>query len=199
MHHIFSNRARVWLMVFTSLFFGNSFESISQQLTTSNLPIIIIDTNGQEIPGEPKIPGTMKIIDNADIVNDINDFGLTALHIACRHNASHVVRKLTTMFDDDTLDLTARSLIGLETPLHLAAVHGHAETVIVLLEALRRRLSDDEYNKASRQYENFQRKLEQLKTRRSDVSDVRISGCPPHAHVPSPFEQLVHVLVGATF
>ena len=38
----------------------------------------------------------------------------------------------------------------------------------------RRRLSDDDYNKASRQYKNFQRKLEQLKNRSSDVSKVGI-------------------------
>lgn len=31
---------------------------------TSNLPIVIINTNGEEIPDEPKITGTMGIIDN---------------------------------------------------------------------------------------------------------------------------------------
>ena len=45
----------------------------AQELTTSNLPIIIIDTDGYDIPTEPKIPGTMKIIDNADGVNNITD------------------------------------------------------------------------------------------------------------------------------
>lgn len=36
----------------------------AQTLTTSNLPIIIVDTKGQRIPDEPKIIGTMAIIDN---------------------------------------------------------------------------------------------------------------------------------------
>jgi hypothetical protein len=36
----------------------------AQSFTSSNLPIIIIDTYGITIPDEPKIPGTMKIVDN---------------------------------------------------------------------------------------------------------------------------------------
>ncbi len=41
---------------------------------TSNLPIIKIDTQGQTIPDEPKIPATMGIIDNGpDSLNHIND------------------------------------------------------------------------------------------------------------------------------
>ncbi|MEW6006357.1 MAG: CotH kinase family protein [Stygiobacter sp.] len=35
-------------------------------LTSSNLPIIIIDTNGQAIPDEPKITASMKIIDKGN-------------------------------------------------------------------------------------------------------------------------------------
>ena len=34
------------------------------EFTSSNLPIIIIDTEGQQIPDDPKIPGGMKIINN---------------------------------------------------------------------------------------------------------------------------------------
>ena len=49
---------------------------------TSNLPIVIINTNGQEIPDEPKIAGTMGIIDNGpgnmnnqyDLPNDYDGF-----------------------------------------------------------------------------------------------------------------------------
>jgi hypothetical protein len=36
------------------------------EFTSSNLPIIIIDTNGQEIPDEPKIPAHLGIIFNGD-------------------------------------------------------------------------------------------------------------------------------------
>lgn len=48
----------------------------AQLLTQSNLPIVIINTFGQSIPNEPKIPGTMKIIDNGPgAVNHITDPG----------------------------------------------------------------------------------------------------------------------------
>ena len=46
----------------------------AQVLTNSNLPIVIISTNGEEIPDEPKIIGSMGIIFNGDgISNNVND------------------------------------------------------------------------------------------------------------------------------
>ena len=39
-------------------------KSFGQTLDSSNLPILIIDTQGQFIPDEPKIVSTIKIIDN---------------------------------------------------------------------------------------------------------------------------------------
>lgn len=46
----------------------------AQMLTESNLPIIIINTDANEIPDEPKIPATMGIIDNGDgQINNVND------------------------------------------------------------------------------------------------------------------------------
>ena len=39
----------------------------------SNLPLILIDTYGQEIPDEPRIPAYMGIINNSNGVNHIND------------------------------------------------------------------------------------------------------------------------------
>ena len=43
-------------------------------LTSSNPPIIVINTNGQEIPDEPKITADMGIIYNGSAVrNDITD------------------------------------------------------------------------------------------------------------------------------
>ncbi len=36
----------------------------AQAFTSSNLPIVLIDTGGQTIPDEPKIPGQMAVIDN---------------------------------------------------------------------------------------------------------------------------------------
>lgn len=44
------------------------------EFITSNLPIVILNTGGVAIPDEPKIDGTMGIIDNGPgIVNNVND------------------------------------------------------------------------------------------------------------------------------
>ena len=46
-----------------------------QILTNSNLPIIIINTGGANIPDEPKIPASFQIINNGSgLINNINDF-----------------------------------------------------------------------------------------------------------------------------
>lgn len=46
-----------------------------QTLTNSNLPIIIINTGGANIPDEPKIPASFQIINNGSgLINNINDF-----------------------------------------------------------------------------------------------------------------------------
>jgi len=55
------------------LLIGFSHLSLAgQELTTSNLPIIIIDTDGEGIRDEPKITAHMLILDDADGQNDIN-------------------------------------------------------------------------------------------------------------------------------
>lgn len=46
-----------------SITFGND-PAVSSVFTSSNLPIVIINTNNQAIPDEPKIQASMKIIDN---------------------------------------------------------------------------------------------------------------------------------------
>lgn len=53
------------LLLFILLPFTSPLFSRAQvNLTSSNLPVIIINTNGQEIPDDPKITADMKIIDN---------------------------------------------------------------------------------------------------------------------------------------
>lgn len=55
------------LFFFTTIFAQVNF-------TSSNLPIILINTNGTGIPDEPKVPATMKIIDNGSgNLNHIDD------------------------------------------------------------------------------------------------------------------------------
>jgi hypothetical protein len=44
-----------------------------QNFTTSNLPLIFINTQGKTIPDEPKLTALMKVINNANKVNNIND------------------------------------------------------------------------------------------------------------------------------
>ncbi|HEV7349063.1 CotH kinase family protein [Telluribacter sp.] len=43
---------------------GSGSYAGAQQLDSSNLPILLIDTHGQEIPNEPKIVASLKLIDN---------------------------------------------------------------------------------------------------------------------------------------
>ncbi|RLD55865.1 MAG: spore coat protein CotH [Bacteroidetes bacterium] len=60
------------LIILFLLFFVSS--AAQDTLTTSNLPIVIINTNGQEIPDEPKIDVDMGIIYNGPgELNHIND------------------------------------------------------------------------------------------------------------------------------
>lgn len=50
------------------------FSQNTVELTTSKLPIIVINTNGQEIPDEPKIVASMGIINNGyNVTNNITD------------------------------------------------------------------------------------------------------------------------------
>lgn len=62
----------ILLTAFLICFIGSK----AQLYESSNLPIIIISTNNVNIPDEPKIPGTMKIIDNGPgQINHITDPG----------------------------------------------------------------------------------------------------------------------------
>lgn len=62
---------KVICIVFMYVLFAVNIEG-QNTLTTSNLPIILIQTNGQWIPDDPKIDARMKIIDNGGL-NHIND------------------------------------------------------------------------------------------------------------------------------
>lgn len=46
---------------------------LGQTVTSSNLPLIFIDTQGQTIPDEPKIQGNMKIVNNSTGINRVTD------------------------------------------------------------------------------------------------------------------------------
>jgi CotH kinase protein len=59
---------RIYLLLFATCL---GFSLKAQNFTASNLPIILIETNGQAIPNEPKIEAKMKIIYNG--VGQINN------------------------------------------------------------------------------------------------------------------------------
>jgi hypothetical protein len=50
-----------------------SLTLFAQNYTQSNLPLILIDTQGKAISNEPKITALMKVINNPDKVNHVND------------------------------------------------------------------------------------------------------------------------------
>jgi subtilisin-like proprotein convertase family protein len=87
--------------------------------TSSNLPIVLIDTDGVDIPDEPAIPGTMKIIDNGDgAVNYVTDTpnGYSgAIDIELRGNYSQSLPQKPYKFE--TLDATGNeqdvSILGM--------------------------------------------------------------------------------------
>ena len=71
--------SRIFLCVIVFPFIGQSQNLQINDFTSSNLPIIVIETNGQEIVDEPKIAATMGIINNGpgirnEITDEFNDF-----------------------------------------------------------------------------------------------------------------------------
>ena len=90
-----------------------------QILTNSNLPIIIINTGGANIPDEPKIPASFQIINNGSgLINNINDFpnhynGFCG--IETRGNSTQGFQKKTysiELWNSDDED-TSASLLGM--------------------------------------------------------------------------------------
>ncbi len=94
--------------------------SISAQLLTeSKLPIIIINTNSNEIPDEPKIPAIMGIIDNGlGQTNNVNDaFNQYSGHIGIetRGNSTQLYEKKTytiELWDEQENEISA-ALLGM--------------------------------------------------------------------------------------
>ena len=87
--------------------------------TTSTLPIISIDTHGQDIPDEPKIMATCKVINNTGgKVNDITDPGTDytgEIGIELRGQSSQMFPKKPYSIElrkNSTID-TAASLLGM--------------------------------------------------------------------------------------
>lgn len=123
MKHIYLSQRHIFTFVVFS--FIGFFSSFSQQFTSSNLPIVIIDTdNGAEIPDDPRIFGTMKIIKRPDgsrnFVSDANnedylDYSGT-IDIETRGSTSQGLPKKPYGFstlEDDREDNDNVSLLGM--------------------------------------------------------------------------------------
>lgn len=61
------------LIVFSSALRPQDLQKPAAEFTSSDLPIVIINTNGQEIIDEPKITADMGIIDNGSARNNVTD------------------------------------------------------------------------------------------------------------------------------
>ncbi len=88
----------------------------AQTLTESNLPIVIIDSESNEIPDEPKIPGTMGIIDNGlgqmNHVDDAFNHYNGHIGIETRGNSTQLYDKKTY-----TIELWDEEANEISTPL----------------------------------------------------------------------------------
>ncbi|WP_306641632.1 CotH kinase family protein [Sanyastnella coralliicola] len=94
-----------------------SYGAIAQILTESNLPIIVINTDGgDEIPDEPKINGTMGIINNGDgMTNSLSDpfnYHFGNIGIETRGNS-------TQDFEKKTYSLELRNEANQDTSINL--------------------------------------------------------------------------------
>lgn len=87
------------------LFFIVFYSATAQDFTTSNLPLLIIDTQGNTIVDEPKITARLNIIDNANKVNNINDntFAFKGfIGIEIRGNTAQMFEKKSFSFETRT-------------------------------------------------------------------------------------------------
>ncbi len=111
------------LLLFTSCIYQYSFA----QFTSSNLPIISIDTDDEDIPDEPKINGTMGIIYDANgginsIVDPFNHYNGN-IGIETRGNS-------TQGFDKKTYSLELRTATNQDTSVNLFGMGGEEDWIL---------------------------------------------------------------------
>jgi hypothetical protein len=98
----------------------------SAQLSSSNLPIVVVTTE-DEIPDEPKIEGTIGIIyDTNGGINSINDpfnYHSSNLAIETRGNS-------TQGFDKKTYSLELRNLADEDTSVNLFGMGGEEDWIL---------------------------------------------------------------------
>lgn len=107
----------VCIFLLSIFFLRVSYSQVN--LTSSNLPIVLIDTHSQEIPNEPKIPATMRIVDNGtgqrnEITGPYNDYDGN-IGIEIRGSSSTMFDKKSYGIEiwDENLNDTIASILGM--------------------------------------------------------------------------------------
>ena len=98
---------RYFTLVLLFLYFSSIIHS--QTFTQSNLPLILLDTQGKSIPNDPKITALMKVINNENHINKLTDntFEYNGyIGIETRGNTSQI------FFDKKSFDLETRTDSG---------------------------------------------------------------------------------------
>jgi hypothetical protein len=108
-------------IIFFLLIFIFLFQTVHSQVnfTSSNLPIVVISTNGQQILDEPKIPAEMGIINNGpgqiNSINDpFNDFnGYIGIELRGSSSQSFPKKSFGIETWDENLQDTSMSILGM--------------------------------------------------------------------------------------
>ncbi|NQX92806.1 MAG: CotH kinase family protein, partial [Flavobacteriales bacterium] len=115
-----------FVLIMAALLALSSTHVRSQILQTSNLPIVVINTD-DDIPDEPKILGTMGIINNGDgqenNVNDPFDYHFGNIGIETRGNS-------TQGFDNLTYSLELRTEANQDTSINLFGMGGEEDWIL---------------------------------------------------------------------
>ncbi len=116
---------KICILLLLNFFLSTSI--FSQMLSESNLPVIIINTNGETIPDEPKIDGTMGIIFNDNgTINNVNDnFNHYdgSIGIETRGNS-------TQGFDKKTYSIELRNSSNQDTSVNLFGMGGEEDWIL---------------------------------------------------------------------
>jgi hypothetical protein len=115
------------LLLLTLPFAGIAAFGQTNPFTTSNLPIVIIETNGQEIPDEPKITADMGIIDNGPgqrnaVTDSFNVYG-GKIGIEIRGSSSQE-------FPKKQYGIELRDTLGNDVPVSLLGLPPDADWVL---------------------------------------------------------------------
>jgi len=131
-----------------------NYYCFSQNFTSSNLPLIIINTNGEEIIDEPKIPADISVIDNAPgLLNHLDDTPayVGIIGIELRGSSSQGFDKKSYGFEtwDSLYNDMDTTMLGLPSEEDWV-LHGPWADKAMLRNALSMKISREQGNYSSR-------------------------------------------------